>query len=1160
MTPKQLSNPFSTGSGGAFFESRVQAAFASLMLSKGVCPCLPSWPIYKVKLQGKYSGYATDDVIVFVRDERLNREAKLIAQIKHAPAITKLDPQFTEVMQSAWTDFNNPTVFEYGYDALALITGPLTATDTYDVRDMLEIARTSQDSTDFFNKIKLANFSSKGKQDKLEVFTYHLTNLNKGVAPDDETTWKFLRSFYLLGYDLDIRAGASISLLHSVIGAASPDDSEKVWLKILNETQSWNPRAGVLTLQSLPKELLDHFRVIIPPQLPIVPVTPIRETIAAALIGAWDENSPGDRNSIEAFTGMSFAQWQDKIRDVWLNCPGLFDQKDGRWRVVDRLAFWTQEGPRVSDSLLDQLQGLAIGVLGEEDPALELAPEQRFAANVHGKSRVHSGLIRKGVAETLALLGAEGSSLSTCSFGKARAIADISVRDILAGEKWSIWASANDILPLLAEASPDSFLQAVQDAANSTAGVFADVFRQEGPAIMGRSYVTGVLWGLESLAWKSDYLVPVCRILADLAAIDPGGNWSNRPSNSLTTILLPWLPQTSASTEKRHASANVVRKRHDAVGWELICSLLPKPNQMSLGAHKPIWQKFITVDYKDGVPQSQYWEDVLFYSDLALEMAGNNVERLAALVDGYFKLPVEIRQKLRDRISSEGIRLLTEDLRLRLWQSLNHLTTNHRRFADSDNWKVPEGTLEELDALADQLRPTAPEVKHKRLFSGDDFDLYEDTDNYEEQEAKLAIRRQDAVREIYTAGGKDLLTTFVKAVGEPWRVGSALSSLRTPEIDGWIIPAFLTSDEKSFVQFAGGYVWGCYRVAGWQWVDSLTLAGWTNAQLGQFFTFLPFCEETWKRVASHMSGDEANYWQKASANPYEAVGGLEEALKKLVLHDRPDVALRTMQMMLHKEKTLPVDVAIQALQAIGTSHRLDSYAIGKVLSFLQKNASEREPEIRDIEWKFMPLLGRYSNAEPVFLSRGLSDDPEFFCKIIQTIYRSKKAEGEAQEPSEDTKAKAQLAYRLLNEWKLPPGTLTDGTFSAEKLADWINVVKEKCIGSGHWEVASSEIGQVLKYSPLDEAGLWVDPVCAVLDQDGHDRMRSGLTMEIFNSRGVYSPDGGKWETAAAENWEKIADSAENKGYALLAQELRRLATSYRHDAERDARGNFADLD
>ena len=1160
MTPKQLSNPYSTGSGGAFFESRVQAALASLMLSKGVCPCLPSWQIYKVKLQGKYSGFATDDVIVFAKDEQSNREAKLIAQIKHAPAITKSDLQFTKVIQSAWTDFKNPTVFTYGYDALALITGPLTSSDTYDVRDILEMARTSQDSTDFFYKIKLANFSSSGKQDKLEIFQHHLTNANNGVTPDEETTWKFLRSFHLLGYDLDIKAGVSLSLLHSLIGVASPDNAETVWLKILNEVQSWNTRAGVLTLKSLPKELLDHFRVIVPPQLPVVPPTPIRETIAAALIGAWDENSPGDRASIEAFTGMSFVQWQDKIRDVWLNCPGLFDQKDGRWRVVDRLAFWSQEAPRVSDALLDQFKDSAVKVLREDDPALDLDPDERFAASMHGKERMHSGLIRKGVSETLALLGAEGGSLSTCSFGRARGIVNITVKEILTGEDWRIWASANDILPLLAEGSPDSFLQAVQDAATPGTGVFAIVFAQESAGVMGRTYITGVLWGLENLAWKSEYLVPVCRILADLAAIDPGGNWSNRPSNSLTTILLPWLPQTSAPTDKRHAGVNVVCKRNEDVGWKLVCSLLPQAHSTSSGTHKPIWQKFISTEYKDGVPQSQYWEDVLFYSDLALQMAGNDVERLAVLVDGYFNLPLEARQKLRERMSSEGVQSLGEDLRFRLWQALNHLTTNHRKFADSENWKVPEGSLEELDVIADLLRPTAPEVRHKRLFAGNDFALYEETDNFEGQKVKVALRRQEAVREIYSTGGKELLIQFTNDVGAPWQVGSAFGCLGQLESDHWILPDLICSDENAQVQFAGGYVWARYQAVGWQFVDSLPILDWSIAARGHFFTFLPFCEETWRRVASNMAADESAYWRNTTANPYEATGGIEGALEKLLSHNRPEMAVHCMELLLQQSTALPSDVAVVALLALDSNHRLDPDAIGNVLSYLQNTAPEKQIEIRGLEWKFMPILGRFNRAQPVFLLHWLGEDPDFFCEVIQTLYRSKTFIEDRPEPSEEAKSKARMAYQLLDTWKLPPGTQSDGTFSAEEFSQWVNEVKAKCIETGHWEVAQSQIGQVIRYAPVDEQGLWVDCVLSILDQVGHDLMRSGTIMEIFNGRGIYMPDGGKWEIAAAEAWEKKADRAENKGYVFVAQELKRLARAYRLDAERDAKQNSSDFD
>ena len=97
---KNLSNPFSTGSGGSRFELQVQAFFVVLMLSGGFCPGMPTWPIKKIKLQGKYDGYDTDDLIIFTKSPKLNKEAKLLGQIKHSVNISSIDKTFSEVMQA----------------------------------------------------------------------------------------------------------------------------------------------------------------------------------------------------------------------------------------------------------------------------------------------------------------------------------------------------------------------------------------------------------------------------------------------------------------------------------------------------------------------------------------------------------------------------------------------------------------------------------------------------------------------------------------------------------------------------------------------------------------------------------------------------------------------------------------------------------------------------------------------------------------------------------------------------------------------------------------------------------------------------------------------------------------------------------------------------
>ena len=99
-----------------------------------------------------------------------------------------------------------------GKDSIALITGPLSATDINDVRTILEWARSFESADEFFQNIQLANFSSQSKQAKLQAFRTNLNNANNGITVSDESLFDFLKHFHLLGYDLDIKAGVTISL------------------------------------------------------------------------------------------------------------------------------------------------------------------------------------------------------------------------------------------------------------------------------------------------------------------------------------------------------------------------------------------------------------------------------------------------------------------------------------------------------------------------------------------------------------------------------------------------------------------------------------------------------------------------------------------------------------------------------------------------------------------------------------------------------------------------------------------------------------------------------------------------------------------------------------------------------------------------------------
>ena len=131
VNQKKLSNPFSTGGGGGHFEAHVQASFVALMLTGGNAPCLPCWPIVEIKLQGKIESFDIDDLVVVVENGNNKERRKLLGQIKHSIAITQGSTLFGEVMQAALNDFRNTKLFTKNKDIIALITGPLSATDEH---------------------------------------------------------------------------------------------------------------------------------------------------------------------------------------------------------------------------------------------------------------------------------------------------------------------------------------------------------------------------------------------------------------------------------------------------------------------------------------------------------------------------------------------------------------------------------------------------------------------------------------------------------------------------------------------------------------------------------------------------------------------------------------------------------------------------------------------------------------------------------------------------------------------------------------------------------------------------------------------------------------------------------------------------------------------
>lgn len=873
----------------------------------------------------------------------------------------------------------------------------------------------------------------------------------------------------------------------------------------------------------------------------------------SGLIGRWSGENAADRVAVEQIVGKTYGEWMEIVRPETLRPDTPLTQRNEKWKLISRGEAWNALGPRLSDDDVDKFQKVVLTVLSEHDPRCEMPPEERMMAAVKGKLLRHSEVLRSGLAETLALLGSRPKALSACSHGKAELTATLIVRALFKDADWITWASLGNHLPLLAEAAPGEFLDAVEvalkDPPNSP---FVRLFAQERAGLFGCSYFSGLLWALETVAWDTDLLVRATLLLGELAAIDPGGNWSNRPINSLTEIFLPWYPQTAAPVAKRVTAIETLLHETPAIGWKVTLALLPNMGGTSTGCRKPAWREFIPETWTDGVTNREYWEQVGAYADLAVKFAAADPAKLAELIDHLPELPSPANDRILEHLRSQTVLSMSESERKPLWEALVDLAAKHRKYSTA-KWAMPPDHVVRLEDIASKIAPNSLSILYERLFSARDHDLFEEKGNYEEQQNALNQRRQDAVIAILKSASLETLFEFASRVPSPEKVGNALG--RTNEnVDAALLPSFLGNIAKPLAAFIGGYVWGRYWTRGLDWVDSIAVESWNDEEKAMFFILLPFEFEIWHRADKVLGSSSACYWKSARVNPWGKQEKLVEAVEKLLIHGRPTAAIACLARLVHVKgdffPALAVRALIDTLAAKDSLEGLDYHDVEEVIKWLQERPDANQDDLFKIEWSYLPMLDRHFEGAPKTLERRLVSDPSFFCEVISLVFRSDKEPPTDQPTSEQQKAIAQNAYRLLHGWKTVPGTSDTGVFNPDAFTTWMTEARRMVTESGHLQIALSQIGQVLPYAPPDPDGLWIHrSIAEVLNAKDTEEMRSGFTCQLRNMRGVYSDTSGQEEQQLANKYRGKADALEQKGFHRIASSVRGVAASYEKEAE-----------
>lgn len=857
----------------------------------------------------------------------------------------------------------------------------------------------------------------------------------------------------------------------------------------------------------------------------------------------------------------AYDKFQGALRNLAVKANSPISHRGGRWTVNNRLEVWEAIGARFLDEDLDRFAETAIKVFSERDPQFELNPDERYASAIYGKILNHTPDLRRGMAEALALLGCKPQYLTSCQQGKPQHTAGYVVNSLLTQTDWRVWASLNDLLPLFAEAAPEAFLSAVEKILNNHSELFIQIFNAEGSGFGGRNYMTGLLWALETLSWSQDYFSRVIMILGEMATFDPGGRWANRPSNSLRAILLPWYPQTLASIPHRIAGVKMICRDFPEVGWSLILALLPQSQQSSTSNPKPKWREILPDDWKEGETNNEHYrEQINAYSRLAIEIAKTDSTKLRAIVDRLHQLPPDSREELIEFLGRINKDKLSDVQLSGVWNSLMDFITRHRKYANAQ-WAWPAKEIDRLAVLAEHLEPDNPILKYQRLFIRNEFDLNEETIDFEKGIAVLDQKRNAAISEIYVASNVEGVLELARTVEAPAKVGEVFSDISSGKDELRLMSELLASDVSADIDFLGGYVWRKFRAVGYGWYRSINQENWSKKEKARLLSYLPFKSETWVLVADELLKDSNLYWEIVPGNTYDIddgnyktpvehlteVGRGAKAVDVLTTLSYRQMAIDPESIVFVLENLKPVDIRllsphsiIQLIQALQTAEELDQAKLNK------------------IEWLYLSLLDGYQ-AHPVSLEKRLADDPAFFCEIIEAIYRpavvysesKDSVEPDHEESDQNRRNIATNAYSLLHNWKSVPGVNKDNKLDDGKFQAWIDSALEECEKSGRLVVAMQHIGHVLFYSPPDPDGLWLHrSVAENLNEKGADHIRKGYAVEAFNSRGVFfvDPTGGV-EKGIAESYRKKSEEIELAGFHRFAATLRSIAHDFDVQAE-----------
>jgi addiction module HigA family antidote len=896
-----------------------------------------------------------------------------------------------------------------------------------------------------------------------------------------------------------------------------------------------------------------------------------RSLIPLGLVGAWDSSSKEDQEILSRLVADDYESIERSVTEL-LGMEHSPVWAVGRHRgVASKLDVLYAVHRLITKTTLEDFFLTARIVLSERDPALDLPEEKRSMAGIYGKVRNHSRALRDGMLETLVLLAIHGNQLFRDRLGyDIEAAVDRTVRYLLMPFAAETWASRKGDLPLYAEAAPDVFLDIVEgDLRSAEPKIFTLMKPASTDFFGGGCPRAGLLWALELLAWKSERLHRVAAILARLSAIEINDNWTNKPERSLETIFRWWMPQTTATIERRCEVLQSLIRHFPEVGWHLCVKQFEIHPSVGRDGHRPRWRKDASgAGRPDGPSEAAAFARKAL--DLAIDWPSHDERTLGQLVQQFQGLDPSYQERIWNQIRAWIARRPSEAAKAVLREHVRvHCFTRRARRRGQRVKASP--AAQEIYQL---LEPTDTVARHSWLFERhwveESRDEIESNDfDYQGREERIGGLRRQAIAEVWRECGYDGVIKLA-SIGEAanlvgWYLAALASADLTP-ID--LVTRLIAEDGENTRQADMCLLGFLLKLTDAERVPLLTelvtvllKAGTTDAtdRIVRALKCAPLNGSTWRVVDAVPESMRTRYWREVHLSMLVGPDDAREFVNRLLAVGRPKAALASTGFQI---EALDSALIVRLLEAVATTSserdtniRFHSHDFTRAFEVLDKRGEIDADAMARLEFLYLSALQHDRRGIP-HLERQLAESPALFAQAVGLAFR--RTDGGEDPPEwrapndEARKDLATQAYELLHKSKRLPGTDDDGKTDAKRLAEWVEAARAQCASHGRERAGDMCIGELLSKSVPDNDGIW--PAIAVrelLEAMGNPSMANAMVNGRYNQRGPHWRDvdgGGRQERELAEmyrHWSKRT-AAE---WPFTSRMLEEVAKRYDFDAK-----------